>query len=252
MNIFKKIKEVFERRKALNEIYDDLNNLDEVLLEKRLEIFNELITPQFAEIGLANWNGKYLWFSDYNEDGIRHVIEYNVFRYFGGSFTYGNCYNFVPVFNNKNKLSYCKTDKSTKVMYYKRFKGWQKSYETESQINVDKISTVNEEKLRKSINLVLENNLSYLNEWFNKTKTLDENIAALKFDYENPPFEYSHVKRRISVNYLLSFLYDKKGEKDLSVKHLLKHFEENLIQEDNDIQIETLKNKFDFFKNVEI
>ena len=75
MNIFKKIKEIFKRRKALNEIYDDLNNLDQVFLEKKLQIFNELITPRFAEIGLKNWNGKYLWFSDFNEEGIKHVVE---------------------------------------------------------------------------------------------------------------------------------------------------------------------------------
>jgi hypothetical protein len=79
MNIFKKIKEIFKRRKALNEIYDDLNNLDQVFLEKKLQIFNELITPRFAEIGLKNWNGKYLWFSDFNEEGIKHVLQLQFF-----------------------------------------------------------------------------------------------------------------------------------------------------------------------------
>ena len=106
MNIFKKIKEIFKRRKALNEIYDDLNNLDQVFLEKKLQIFNELITPRFAEIGLKNWNGKYLWFSDFNEEGIKHVVEFNVFKYFGGCFSYGNCYDFIPTFSNKNKISF--------------------------------------------------------------------------------------------------------------------------------------------------
>lgn len=96
MNIFKKIKDVIDRRKSIDNIHDDIQNLDEVLVEKRIEIFKEIVTPKFAEIGLNNWNGKYLWYSNFNEEGIKHVIEYNVFKYYGGSFTFGNCYNFIP------------------------------------------------------------------------------------------------------------------------------------------------------------
>ena len=55
-------------------------------LKNGFEIFNEVVTPKFAEIGLNNWNGKYLWYSDFNKEGIKHVIEYNVFKSFGAHF----------------------------------------------------------------------------------------------------------------------------------------------------------------------
>ncbi len=119
MNFFSKIRDIIDRKKAINEIYDDIKNLDEVLLEKRLEIFNEIVTPKFSQIGLTNWNGKYLWFSNFNEEGIKYVIEYNVLKGFGGSFSFGICYDFVPTITSQNKLTYHKTDKSTKIIYYK-------------------------------------------------------------------------------------------------------------------------------------
>lgn len=246
MNIFKKIKEIFKRRKALNEIYDDLNNLDQVFLEKKLQIFNELITPRFAEIGLKNWNGKYLWFSDFNEEGIKHVVEFNVFKYFGGCFSYGNCYDFIPTFSNKNKISFHRTDKSTKILYYKRFKGWQKSYEDNSPINIDKISTVNEDKLRKSIQLVLDNNISYIQNWFKNNKSIDENISSLLIELENSTDEIGFAQPVISTDYLLGFLYEKKEKNELSKFHFLKHFEKKRYKEDNEIQLKILKDRFDF------
>ena len=38
MNIFDKIKNIIDRQKAIDEFFDDIENLDEVLLRKRLEI----------------------------------------------------------------------------------------------------------------------------------------------------------------------------------------------------------------------
>ena len=189
MNFFRKIKDIIDKRKAIDEIYDDIKNLDEVLLEKRLEILNEIATPKFSEIGLKNWNGKYLWFSDFNEDGIKFVVEYNVFKYFGGSFSFGICYDFIPTISSQNKLTYHKTDKSTKIIYYKRLEGWQKSYENNSRINPDKISTVNEEKFRKSLNNVVENNIPKLKKWFEENKTIEQNITSLLNEINNPTFE---------------------------------------------------------------
>ncbi len=176
MNFLQKIKNILDRKKAINEIYDDLNNLDEVLLEKRLHILNEIATPKFSEIGLNNWNGKYLWFSDFNEDGIKFVVEYNVFKSFGGCFSFGICYDFVPSISAQNKLIYHKTDKSTKIIYCKRLEGWQKSLQMHSTINTDKISTINEVKFRNSLNYVIENNLPKLQKWFYENRTSEQNI----------------------------------------------------------------------------
>ncbi|WP_298115159.1 hypothetical protein [Flavobacterium sp.] len=237
MNIIREIKHFFQRRKALNEIYDDLNNLDEVHLDKRIEIFNEIVTPKLAEIGLVNWNGKYIWFSNFNEEGIKHVVEYNVFKYFGGSFSYGNCYNFIPTISGR-KLIYHKTDKSTKIIYYKKSEGWQKSDDEHSPINIDKVSTVNEEKFRKSLNEVLDRNISKFQKWFQQNESIEQNIQNLIKDIEQEKKEF--IRRIISFDYILCFLYTRKGDVDAAKKHFNQHIKRNLS---SPTEIELLKEK---------
>lgn len=239
MNFFRKIKDIIDRRKVIDEIYDDIKNLDEVLLEKRLEILNEIATPKFSEIGLNNWNGKYLWFSNFNEDGIKFVIEYNVFKGFGGSFSFGICYDFVPTISSQNKLIFHKTDKSTKIIYFKRLEAWQKSYENNNRINPDKISTVNEEKFRKSLNNVIENNIPKLKKWFEENKTIDQNIASLLNEIKNPPYEIG--RRIISFEYILGFIYAKKNDFISAEYYINKHFENRNEETEQNLILDKLK-----------
>ena len=242
MNFLRKIKDIINRRKAIDEIYNDIKNLDEVLLEKRLEIFNEIVTPKFAKIGLNNWNGKYLWFSNFNEQGIKYVIEYNVFKGFGGSFSFGICYDFIPTISSQKKLTYHKTNKLTKIIYYKRLEGWQKSYENNSPINPDKISTVNEDKFRKSLNNVIENNISKLKEWFEENKTIEQNKSNLLNDINNPPYEIG--RRIISFEYILSFIYARKNDFDSAEYWIKKHFEDSADK----TEMNLILTKFNSFK----
>ncbi len=225
MKLIRKIIDKFQHNKVLDELLDDMKNLDEVLLEKRLEIFKEKVTPEFAKIGLNNWNGKYLWYSDFNEKGIKHVIEYNVFKYYGGSFTFGNCFYHVPTISSKKLINH-RTDKSTKIHFFKRLDGWQKSMEENSRNNPDKISTINEVKFRKSLDDVLIRNVPRLKDWFDTKKTLEENIQGLENDVENPPYEIG--QRIISCEYILGFLYKQKGEVELSEKWIKKHINKDL------------------------
>ncbi|MCC7452647.1 MAG: hypothetical protein IT222_00665 [Crocinitomix sp.] len=243
MNFLQKIKNILDRKKAINEIYDDLNNLDEVLLEKRLHILNEIATPKFSEIGLKNWNGKYLWFSDFNEDGIKFVVEYNVFKSFGGCFSFGICYDFVPSISAQNKLIYHKTDKSTKIIYYKRLEGWQKSLQMHSTINPDKISTINEVKFRNSLNYVIENNLPKLQKWFYENRTSEQNIKNLLYDINHPTTEIG--RRIISFEYILSFIYAKKNNFESAEFWITKHLENGGLESQQEailVKLQALKN----------
>jgi len=223
---FKNIKEKFKQRKILNEFLSEISDLNEVLLEKRIEIFKEKVTPLFANIGLTNWNGKYIWFSDFNEHGIKHVIEYNVFKHYGGSFSYGNCFYSLSTTSGGKRLINHKTDKSTKIHFFKRIDKWQRSMDINSQDRSYMLSTINESKFRLSIDTVLEENISKIQNWFLKMRTLDENIEGLKYDLKNPVFSIG--QRIISTEYILSFLYKEKGEKELAESFMKKHLTKDL------------------------
>lgn len=225
MKLFQKIKDRLRQNAVLEELLEEIKDLDEVLLEKRLEIFNEKVTPEFFKIGLTNWDGKYKWYSDFNEEGIKHVVEYNVFKYYGGSFTYGNCYFSVPTFSSKKLVNH-RTDKSTMIHFYKRLSGWQKSMELNSRDNPDKISTINEKKFKTTLDDVLSRNISQIKNWFKEHSSLEQNIEGLVKVIENPPYEIG--QRIISCEYILSFLFKQKGDLNSSEKWLNKHFDKNL------------------------
>lgn len=221
MNLFRNILKYIEDLKVRNEFYDDIRNFNEVLLAKRIEIFQEKVTPQFAEIGLTNWNGKYLWFSDFNEYGVKHVVEYNVFKGFGGSFTYGNCFNFIPTISNGKWVNH-RTDKSTAILFFNRLEGWQKSFKANSILNPDRISTVNEKKFNSSLDIVLKNNLPKLKQWFSENETIKQNINSLVLMAENPPYEIG--QRVISFEYLLAFLHAHECDYNEAESWISRHF----------------------------
>jgi len=250
MNLIDKIRNYFNKRNAINEIYDDIKNLDEVFLNKRIEIFNELITPKFAEIGLNNWDGRYLWYSDFNSEGIRHVIKYEVFKYFGGSFSYGNCYDFIPTFDNKNNLKYHKSKSSIVLLDYKKLDGWQDSYENNYTKLPYKISTVNEEKFRKSIFTVLDYNIPIIDKWIKNNNTIDKNIENLLQKISNPDFDYEYVQSSHFDEYIVSFLFAFKNDYENSVKHMKNYFDKVLIKEGIEEKKRVLKEKFPFFENL--
>lgn len=240
MNLFNKIRDIIDRRTAVNEVYDDIRNMDEVLLEKRIEIFKEIVTPRFEAIGLNNWDGKYLWYSDFNEEGIKHVVEYNVFKYYGGSFSFGNCYNFIPTLSG-NKLINHRTDKTTKIIYFKRLDAWQKSMENNSPINPDEISTVNEGKFRKSLDRVLNENIEKIKRWFEDKKKIEDNISGLLIDIKNPSYEIG--ERILSFEYVLAFLYKQKDDIVSAEYWMNKHFEKSLnCESEKKLIAERIKN----------
>jgi len=228
MSIFKNIIKYFKQRKIINEIYYDLKNHNEVLLSKRLEIFAEKVTPKFAEIGLKNWNGKYIWFSDFNEHGIKHVIEYNVLKGFRGSFTYGNCFDFVPTISNGKWINH-KTNKSTKILFFNRLDGCQESLNNDRLINPDIISTVNEDKFNSDLDKVLQANLPRLEEWFSKNETIEQNLNSLISMTKNLPRDIG--TRIISFEYLLAFFYSNKSNYQEAENWIQKHFEKKINNE---------------------
>lgn len=240
MNIFDRIKNILDKQKAIDEFYDDVENLDEVLLEKRLEIFQEVVTPRLTKIGLKNWNGKYTWFSDFNDDGIKHVVEYNVFKGFGGSFSFGNCFEYVPTISGKKLINH-RTDKSTKIIYFKRLEGWQESLDKNKPINPDRITTINEQKFRDSLERVLFTNIPKLKNWFNEKTTLEENISGLVEDVKNPAFEIG--QRIISSEYILAFLFKQKKDFKSAEFWLNEHFKKGLNSElEKELLTKSIKN----------
>lgn len=234
MAFLRRIRDYIEREMFLNELYDDARNLDHVLLAKRLELLNDIATPLFRDIGLNHWNGKYQWYSDFNSEGIKHVIEFNLLKGFSGGFTYGNCYNFVPTFSGK-RLIHHRTEKSTKLIYYKRSDRWQKAIDTNRPINPDRINTANAKKFQKTLKYVLKKNITHFNAWFKQNSTIDDNILSLKKELLHPSQEAGI--RIISDEYILAFLYKQKEDLTNAEHWMQEHFKKGVH---NNLEMELL------------
>lgn len=240
MKLFRKIRDHFEREASVDTLFDDIKNLDEVLLTKRLEILNEIASPVFKDIGLKNWNRKYLWSSDFNDEGIKHVIEYKVFKGYSGGFSFGNCFDFIPTLSGKRLINH-RTDKSTKIIYFKRSSGWQNSIDTHRHINPDRINTASEKKFRKSLTDVLKNNIKSFDTWFKFNYSIEANIESLLNDIKNPPTEIG--TRIISFEYILAFLYKHKGDLKSAEYWINEHFRKGINSEfEKDLILKRFKN----------
>ncbi len=223
LDIFKNIRRYFRGKKRIRELFDDVKDLDEVLLEKRLEIFKEKVTPAFAEIGLVHWNGKYCWFSDTNEDGIKQVIQYHIFKGYESSFSYGICFDFVPTISGK-RMIYHRTDKSTKIIYEKLLEGWQNHKEDKAP-KPYRVKLYNEKKFRISLDEVLQYNLPTIKKWFTENQNLEQVTESLLHDVENPPFTYEFERNLNSYAYMLAFIYKHKKQFEASEFWMNKHFQ---------------------------
>ena len=194
-------------------------NEDPITKSQLKEILNDIITPRMDEIGLNKYDGRYLWFSDFNELGIKKVFHYNLMKGESGTFTYGNCFDFLSTYSSSGLIQNHKTDKSTKLHLFERTKGWRKSFEGERF--TDKTSHWGEEECRKSVNLLLNKYHPIMKKWWSVNSTLEQNINTANYQIEKGGgYNVNHPK----TIYCKAFLLAKTGSKEAAKQILEKEF----------------------------
>lgn len=182
-----------------------------------------------VEIGLNKYDGRYLWFSNFDENGIKKVFHYNLMKGETGTFTYGNCFKFVPTFTNTATLLNHRTDKSTKLHLFERTEGWRKSFEGEPF--TDKTSHWGEFECRRTIEDLLNKYIPIMKLWWSNNITIDQNIDTANYQIEKGRgYKVNHPK----ANYVKAFLIGKKGQKENAIK----------IVEDEFVSLINYKSKF--------
>ena len=176
-------------------------------------ILNEIITPKMFALGLTKYDGNYLWFDDFNDKGIKRVFHYNLMKGETGTFTYGNCFNFVPTYSNTAIIINHITDKSTKLHLFERTEGWRKSLEGVEFS--DKTSHWGETECRRTINELLEKYCPIMERWWNNNTTIADCIITCNYQIEEAGgYRVNHPK----ANYVKAFLFAKTGDKEEAIK----------------------------------
>lgn len=183
------------------------------------KILNEIITPRMKDVGLTKYDGRYLWFSDFGENGIKKVFRYNLMKGETGTFTYGNCFEFIPTYTQTAKIKNHKTDKSTTLHLFERTEGWKQSFE--GGVFTDQTSHWGESKCRNTVLELLEKYIPIMNTWWANNVTINQNIETANYQIEKGGgYKANHPKS----NYIKAFLIGKNGDIENAVKIIEEEF----------------------------
>lgn len=176
----------------------------------------------FKTIGLSNVLNNRVWFSDFDNNGLKSVVRFQLTKGLGAVFVFGKCFEFLPTISNSHKLINHKTDKSTTLHLF--------DY-TDSIIIRPKfgkprqllISVTNKSDFSKGLDLFLKFGLDKIKSWFEANQTIENCIeTGLKQLSVNEQYSLHSPNQ----NYVLSYLYSKQGKPNEANAYLEKFLEE--------------------------
>jgi hypothetical protein len=175
---------------------------------------NDLLTLNvdgtFNSIGLTNRLNERIWFNEFDRNGIKNVIRFQLKKGLGAIFVFGNCFDFLPTISESQKLKNHKTSKSTTVHLF----DWSDSIEVKWNLIFKKqlkISVINKKQLAKDLEIFAKNGIEEIKNWFDKNKSIESCIDTC-LNQISKGNEYSlHSPNQV---YILSFLYAKIGDNE--------------------------------------
>lgn len=176
-------------------------------------VLDDVISPKLKHLGLTNYNGKYTWYSEFNELGIKKVFHYQLFKGPSGTFTYGHCFDFIPTFSGSGALINHRSPQSTRLHLHEITEGWRNSFL--GDVFEDRTSHYGIKKCRKSIDSLLKKYMPIMEEWWQNNQTYQQNIQTADqqikeggaYNLFNP-----------NSNYFKAFLLAKMGDKEVAIK----------------------------------
>lgn len=138
-------------------------------------ILNEVLTPFLNNLGLNKYDREYLWFSDFNQEGIKHVFKYQLLKGDTGTIVYGNCFEFMQTIGNNKVLKNHRTDKSTTLHLFELSDGWKQSLYRGQKLE-DKVKQTNIETTTLGLNQIIQKYQNICQDWWVNSNTIDGNI----------------------------------------------------------------------------
>lgn len=206
------------------------SNLEIIKAASVKEKLNAFLAPQLNELGLIHWNKNYQWSSDFNEFGIKHIVEYISLKGVSGTFQSGNSFNFIPNLNNKGKL----IENHSTLQLFERAKGWHATFESDQNKTNYRVLHWNEHFFDKSLPVIFDKEKNQMVDWFKTNENIEQNIqTALKQMKAGGAYDIHSPNQKI----VLAFLYAKIGELNLA-KNTLQDYYKPLIKSDTLLKAE--------------
>ncbi|KAB8156055.1 hypothetical protein EZY14_002230 [Kordia sp. TARA_039_SRF] len=187
---------------------ENLSNLNPPSAGIIKEILYDIATPVFEKLNLEATENPYVWMSDFNEEGIRKIIQFS-YRGTVGHFRIGTNFDFMPVVNSKQKIVFHKKqchlfdDAQTIV-------GSKKS-----------ISLWHQKSFIKSLQKLVHKRIHKIEAYLANASTITQNISIANKQLQHPDEMYQI--HNPALKYVLSFLYAKLGEEDKALALMKEH-----------------------------
>jgi hypothetical protein len=196
-----------------------------------LELKNNLskgLTTQLTDWGLHNYDGNYLWYSDFDESGIKKVFTYIRLKGNSGVFAWGVCFDFIPTFSHSKRLKNHTTDKSTTLHLFDWPEGYRNSFEGGGR-PTGIISHYSGE-CEKDIRTVVAVYKNIIATFYTTASTIDGALdVTMSQIWKKGAYEvhFPHPE------YVYSFLLAKTGQKEQAIDIMYEFFKNNIEHDDS-------------------
>ncbi len=173
---------------------------------------NDLLTlnvdKSLKSMGLTNSLNERIWFDEFDENGMKNVVRFQLTKGLGAVFVFGKCFDFLPTISDSQKLKNHKTSKSTTVHLF----DWSDSIEVKKNLIFTKhlkISVINKKQLAKDLEIFAKKGINEIKNWFDKNKSIESCIDTCLNQISKGNGYSLHYPNQV---YVLSFLYAKIGD----------------------------------------
>ncbi|HEY9489641.1 MAG TPA: hypothetical protein VIQ51_14960 [Chryseosolibacter sp.] len=194
LNIFKNL---FEK---------DDEPLTSAALKKAL---SDILTPVLRRWGLTKYDGEYLWYSDFNKEGIRRVFKYTLMKGNRGLCAWGVAFKNIPVVTQEKKLQYHRTEKNIALQLWEWPHGYTVSLESDVP-PTDMVSHSSEKEFRHTLQEIVSRYRVEIENWYHKADTLKGCLEIVNKQIEDCGV---YRTRWPSGNYMKIFLLALQGDK---------------------------------------
>lgn len=161
----------------------------------------------FKAIGLSNKVDKRLWFSDFDEFGLKNVIRFQLTKGLGAVFVFGKCFNFVPTISTSGRLIRHRTDKSTTLHLFD-YSNDIKSKKLLGKKRRCEINLLNQNLFINDLDFLKKNGIDFINDWFKINQNVEQCIQT---SLEQISLKGHYLLHSPNQLYVLAFLHSKVG-----------------------------------------
>lgn len=186
-----------------------------------------------------------IWFSDFDNKGLKNVVRFQLTKGLGAVFVFGKCFTFLPTISSSKKLINHKTDKSTTVHLFDHSDSLMVRNIFRQQKPL-RLSIINHSTFSKDLDNFVQHGIEQIKNWFDINQSIEDCINTA-LNQLSAGEQYSlHSPNQ---NYILSFLYSEIGKEEEAKKHLNKFIERRYNMLNKEIEskirekIKTLANK---------